>query len=117
MGIPALEDCKPGISPKGFNVLVVEEAVPERVRGIIMPDSQKDKDKLVNVRGRIVDISPVAFDFAAFQGSAPRIGEVVMFAKLAGIMVKGADGLDYRIIDDKSINAVLDEDAFAGETA
>ena len=111
--IPKLEDCKPGIKPKGFNVLVVVEPVTEKIGSVFIPEQSRDKEKLVQVRGRIVDASPAAFDFAEFGEEAPKPGDAVQFAKLAGVITKGADGLDYRLLLDKDIAAVIDEEAFA----
>lgn len=112
--IPSVEDCRPGLHPTGFNVLVVVEPTEEITKGgIILASSITDKEKLVQVRGRIVAMSPAAFDFAEWpEGSRPKIGDAIQFAKLAGIMTVGADGRDYRLLIDKDVAATIDEDAF-----
>lgn len=113
--IPKLEECKPGIKPTGFNVLVaIEPAAHQTSGGIWKPASVTDKEQLVEVRGRIVAMSPAAFNFTEWpEGTQPRIGDAIQFAKLGGIMTKGADGLDYRLMLDKDVAAVIDEAAFA----
>jgi len=112
--IPKLEDCKPGIKPVGFNVLVaVEPTKSVTDGGVHLPDQFKDKERLVQVRGRIVDVSPAAFDFADFGDHAPKIGDAVMFSKLAGVMPAASDGKDYRLLLDKDIAAIIDEEVFA----
>jgi len=111
--IPKLEDCKPGIKPMGFNVLVAVEPVTEKIGSVYIPDQAQDKERLVQVRGRIIDLSPAAFDFANFGGNAPKAGDAVQFAKLAGLITKGADSKDYRLLLDKDIAAIIDEEAFA----
>ena len=37
----------------------------------------------------------------------PKLGDKVLIAKYAGITVKGADGQEYRILNDKDISAIL----------
>jgi chaperonin GroES len=111
--IPKLTDCAPGLLPRGFNVLVAIAGVEERTKGgVYLPPSAAEKDQMVHVRGRIVAVSPAAFDFADFGDSKPKVGDAVQFAKLAGIQTKGADGKDYRLLLDKDIAAILDEEAF-----
>lgn len=109
--IPKLEDCKPGIRPTGFNLLVAVSGEQDKTQGgIWLADSTKERNKLVEVRGRVVAMSPACFDFAKFdEASIPKVGEAVQFANLAGIMTTGADGNSYRIIQDKSITAIIEE--------
>jgi len=117
--IPKLEDCRPGLTPTGFNVLVaVEPAQQQTTGGLWKPDTVVAKEQLVEVRGRIVAMSPAAFDFANWpDGTRPEVGNAVQFAKLGGIMTKGADGKEYRLMADKDIAAIVDEAAFMGMAA
>lgn len=114
-GIPKLEDCKPGLAPTGFNVLVAVQPTEQQTPGgLWKPDSVTSKEQLVEVRGRIIAMSPAAFDFATWpEGTRPEIGNAVQFAKLAGTMTKGADGREYRLLLDKDVAAIVDEEAFA----
>lgn len=114
-GIPKLEDCRPGLSPFGFNLLVAMEPIQKSSPGgIQLPDSVIEKQRIVQVRGRLIAVSPVAFDFASFPAETkPRIGDAVMIAKLSGILTEGADGNEYRIISDKDLVCTIDEGAFA----
>jgi co-chaperonin GroES (HSP10) len=110
VAIPALNDCKPGIRATGFNLVVAVEPADEKKGNILVPDSVREKETLVQTRGRIVSISPVAFDFANFDGDAPKLGDAVIFAKLAGIRTTLADGKEGRIIADKDVAAIIEED-------
>lgn len=111
-GIPNLDDCKPGMKARGFCVLVAPAEIEEKtLGGIILPDSVKDKDRIVEQRGRIVDVSPAAFDFADFGDAKPKVGDPIVFGKLAGVLVDGADGRKYRILQDKDVLAVIEEAA------
>jgi chaperonin GroES len=107
-----LEECNPGIRATGFNVLVaVEPAEQKTAGGIILPDATKDKNQIVQQRGRIVSVGPVAFDFADFAGSEPKPGDAIMFAKLAGFKATGKDDREYRVILDRDVAAMIEEDA------
>lgn len=107
--IPRLEDCKPGMKATGFTVIVAPVEALEKIGSIHIPVSAKDKNEIVEQRGRIVSVGPVAFDFADFKGSEPRIGHAVIYAKLAGFQTEGSDGRKYRILNDRDICAVLEE--------
>jgi chaperonin GroES len=86
--------------------------VDEKTKGgIILPDETKERDQFAQMQGVLVAVSPLAFTYADEKewglGSKPKPGDKVMFAKYAGAAVKGRDGADYRIINDKDISAVL----------
>lgn len=108
--IPALSDCAPGLRATGFAMVVAVAPTPEQRNGIFMPDSVRDKEKLTEVKGRIVSMSPACFDFASFPaGSAPKIGDAIQFARLAGVMTTGADGKEYRLLQDRDVLAIVEE--------
>lgn len=109
-GIPAVTDCSPGLRATGFAVIVAVASVDEKTKGgIFLPDAAREKEKLVGVQGRIVSQSPAAFDFADFGGNAPKVGDAVQFAKLAGVMVTGKDGREYRVLNDRDVLAIVEE--------
>lgn len=111
VSIPSVSECNPGLRPSEFNVLVLPEVVEEKTAGgIILPDASKDAKDAAGQRGRLVAVSPVAFDYASFpEGSKPQIGDVVHYAKFAGTKMEGADGRSYRAIKDRDIIAVEGE--------
>jgi len=112
MNLPKLEDCKPGIRATGFCVLV---ALPPKEEvsagGIIIPQTASEREHMGQVRGRLVSASPAAFDFADFHGSHAKVGDGVIFAKHAGIITHGGDGREYRLLQDREILAVIEEDS------
>jgi len=110
VAIPKLEDCKAGVRASGFNLIVAVEPVDEKKGMVYIPDSVREKETLVQTRGRVVSISPVAFDFANFNGQEPKLGDAVIFAKLAGIRTTLADGKEARIIADKDVAAIIEEE-------
>jgi chaperonin GroES len=101
-----------GIYPTEYKVLVQPIKVDEKTKGgIILPDEHKDREQFAQMQGTLVAISPLAFTYATKDdwGAAerPKPGDRVMFAKFAGAAVKGKDGADYRIVNDKDVSAVL----------
>lgn len=109
-GIPALAECEPGITPTGFCALVAIADQDGRIGNIHIPDSMRDKNQIVEQRGRLVAVSPVAFDFANFSDDElPKAGDAVIIAKLAGVQVDGKDGRKYRLVQDRDILAVVAE--------
>lgn len=89
-------------------MLVQPIKVDEKTKGgIILPDEHKDREQFAQMQGTLVAMSPLAFTYENAEWEKPRPGDRVMFAKFAGAAVKGKDGADYRIINDKDVSAVL----------
>ncbi len=105
-----------GISPVEFKVLIDPVKVEETTKGgIILPDNTKESEKFAQIKGRIVACSPLAFtyaskeEWAAAGAEKPKPGDVVSHAKYAGVRLKGKDGKEYLIVNDKDICAVLED--------
>lgn len=111
MNLPNLEDCKPGIRATGFNVLVALPDKEGKIGSIILPDNLSDRERMAQVRGRVVSISPAAFDFANFGDAHAKEGDAVVFAKFAGIVIEGDDKREYRLLQDKDVAAIVEETA------
>lgn len=108
--VPALSECDPGFEPFEFNVVIAPEEISEKTAGgIILIDQKRETDALATMRGRLVAVSPVAFDYAEFPNDArlPQVGDEVIFAKYAGTLVDGRDGRTYRLCKDRDIAAVV----------
>lgn len=110
--IPSLNDCKPGIRPVEYYVVIAPEATEERTKGgIILTASKRETDEIATQRGRIVAMSPLAWTFADGDAHAGKVGDVVLFGRYAGSLVEGADGRNYRICRDKDVAAIYEEQA------
>lgn len=99
------------IEPMAFNVVVEIDPVEEVTKGgIILLDSKKERERLACEEGTLVAISPLAFTYAAWPDGAkkPQIGDRVMINRYAG-MLREKDGKDFRIVEDKSLVAILRE--------
>jgi len=97
----------------GYNVLVAVEVLEERTAGgLILPERHKDREDAASEKGRLVGVSPMAFQGGDWTGinELPRIGDVVLFQRYAGSEVEGEDGRKYRIMPDTDLRAVVEDD-------
>jgi chaperonin GroES len=97
-----------GLSLYEFKVMVRVKEVEEKTKGgIILPDAHKDKLAYSATEGELVAVSPLAFTYEKWPDGVrlPEVGDTVVFGKYAGTEVEGADGVKYRILDDKEIIA------------
>lgn len=99
-----------GINPTGHMVVVKMEKVEEKTAGgIILPGSVLDRDNIASVKGMMVAAGPTAGDYAEWPQGHEFIpaGSRVLLRKFAGVEVKGDDGADYRVCEDKEVLAAL----------
>lgn len=112
-----------GIVPFEFKVLVEpdesEVAKAARQANILVPDTAQGMYQAGTVTGRVVAVSEAAFSYHDWSKAArlPRPGDRVVFARYAGMLVKGkpyknAHGRDeqreYRLVNDKDIAGILE---------
>lgn len=102
-----------GIDPIEYKVVVrpVEETGTIELKSgfkLIKPDDVRERDQHAAIEGEVVAVSPFAFSYEEWPASArkPELGDTVIFARYSGNTIKGNDGLDYRIMNDKDIIAV-----------
>lgn len=96
-----------GIHPKGWAVLVKPLEIEEETQGgIVIAKVTQDKEQLAQSQGVVVEVG----GFAWSDEPEPRakIGEMVVFGRYRGEVLKGNDGATYRIINDKEVVAVID---------
>lgn len=104
-----------GITPTEFKVLIDPDKIEEKVGSILLPESAQQSEKFAQIKGRIVARSPHAFSYAsqaewdAVGAEKPNAGDLVLYAKYAGVRVKGKDGKEYLIVNDKDICAVIED--------
>lgn len=101
-----------GIYPTEYKVVVLPDKAEEKTKGgVFIPDESKERQQYASIEGTLIAISPHAFTYEDWKDSEdlkPKAGDKVLFAKFAGIVRKGKDGNEYRIINDKDVVAVLD---------
>lgn len=108
-----------GLRPVEFFVVVELDQTEETTAGgIILPLQTTERDKLAAQLGTLVAVSPHAFSYARREDwppdTIPQVGQRVMFKKYDGsIYRKKIDGKyrDFKLLNDKSIIAVVDQEA------
>ena len=91
------------IRPVNDQILISPDAVEtETESGIkLMTDKELDRLELGQTEGVVVEIAPgVAVEFA--------VGDRVIFAKYSGLLLDGADGLRYRLVEKKDVKGVFE---------
>jgi co-chaperonin GroES (HSP10) len=98
-----------GLSVRGHRVLVLPEILEEKTEsGIITRVAgYGDREQMAQVKGVIVSIGNTAW--ADQIEPWAELGDVVIFAKYSGIIHKGKDGKEYRVISDLDIVGVEDK--------
>jgi chaperonin GroES len=102
-----------GVTPLDLRVIVRPDPVEEVTKGgIIIPVETAEREKYATVKGTLIAAGENAWEEAAARSphfTRPEPGERVMIAKYGGILFKGTDGADYRIMNDEDVIARLEE--------
>ena len=99
-----------GIYPTEYKVLVKPDVAAKKTEsGIWIPDETVDRNQAAATKGEIIDISPLAFTYDDWPSDEriPKVGDMVAFARYAGVSIEGDDGEDYRLVSDKEVIATL----------
>lgn len=99
----------PGFKPVEYRVLIAPEETETVTKGgIILPDNEADRMQHAQTKGVLVARGGKAFgDWPLEEIEVLEPGARVIYAKYAGTTVKGADGVEYRLVNDKDISAVV----------
>lgn len=105
---------KSGIQPLNKKVLVLPDEVGERLERdslIVMPKIAQMREVQAQIRGTVVAVNDLCFtDRDGVRWDRyPKPDDHVVFLKYSGDTVKGVDGVDYRLIADADIVAILEE--------
>lgn len=99
---------KSGIRPFRNNILLLPKQIEETTEGgiIVATATQLDREQLAQTEGVVVAMGAMAFqDWEAED--LPKIGDTVVFTKYAGMMRNGEDNLQYRLIIDEDVRAIV----------
>ena len=94
------------LKPVGDRILIKPFSIEEvSAGGIVLAGETVEKESMAQIQAIVVSLGP-----DSYAGTEPwcKIGDKVLFAKYSGLLYKGADGEDYRIIRDKDVIAVMD---------
>lgn len=104
-----------GAEPVEYNVIVRPDPVEEKTAGgLYLPDDHRDREKHATTRGMIVAMSAMAYSRTPsgdeWTGAKPQPGSRVMFGKYSGRTFDGVDGVQYRVMKDEDVIAIIDRE-------
>lgn len=95
-----------GLYPVEYKILIEPESVEQKTAsGIILTDKVTDREKMAQVRGKLIAVGGNAFE--DWLPPIPKVGDTVSYAKYAGLIVEGANGKEMRLCNDKDITAIV----------
>lgn len=120
-----------GIRPCGNRVLVKADDLEETTEaGIVIPQSVKDRHQVSACYGYVIAMGPDCYEHATekiyhvhdggreelverrskgYSRAFAKPGDRIAFAIYAGLTQTGTDGVEYKIINDEDITALVDE--------
>lgn len=100
-----------GYLPMNDNVLVMPDTTADVQRGIYIPEDVRERQDMAAETGVIVAKGPGAFVFDSgydWVGYKPEVGDRIYMERYAGQLVRGRDGVSYRVMSSRCIGAVED---------
>jgi chaperonin GroES len=98
-----------GIHPVDLRVLVKPDPVEEVTKGgIIIADATKDKQKFAGTKATLIAVGCNAFLEWGQGARKPQPGDRVHYAQYSGSWIKGDDGADYVILNDKDLTSIVE---------
>ena len=105
-----------GIIPFDKRCLVLHDKVEEKVGSILLPPSELDKKKYAQTTATVIAIGDMAWAEAKYDASQfgvvsrfPAPGDRVLVGRYTGDVHKGADGVDYVVLNDVDIIGFIDK--------
>jgi chaperonin GroES len=112
---------KSGIYPCGDRVLVKPDVIEETTQGgIVIPETVLSHHMDAQTSGTLISVGPDSWKHyteysnegttvRGFSTPFAKVGDKVMFAKYGGQKVWGKDGVEYRVLNDIDITALIEE--------
>lgn len=100
-----------GIVPFEFKVLVKQDVTAEKTKGgVYLPEPAREDQQRAVMKGVIVAMSTAAFSYHNWDKGTrlPQVGDRVVYARYSGSLIVGKDEVEYRLINDKDIGAIID---------
>lgn len=96
-----------GVVPCGHRVLVWPVPVEEKTQsGIILHAESVKRENMAQIKALVLDVGDTAWADQPGSRCWARVGDTILIAKFAGLLVKGNDEKDYRIINDLDVVAI-----------
>jgi co-chaperonin GroES (HSP10) len=96
-----------GIYPKGHAVLGLPYEAPKKDSRIVLPDTVKERTQMLQDRVRVIAVGAACWNDEPCPRA--RVGDLVLIPYLSGRMVRGKDGILYRMINDRDVIAEVEE--------
>lgn len=97
-----------GIIPTGGHLLVLPNRVEEKTKGgIIIPETTRDKEQQAATVGTLIAVGPTAWKDLDDGSPWAESGDKISYARYAGVVMDGADGESYVLINDNDVLAKL----------
>lgn len=100
-------DNNSGIRPKGHAVLGLPYEKSKKDSRIVIPETVKERSQMLQDKIRVVAIGAACWQDEP-QARA-QVGDLVLIPYLAGRMVRGKDGVVYRMVNDRDVMAECDD--------
>jgi chaperonin GroES len=96
-----------GIHPKGHRVLILPDVVEETTQSgiIVSVGTERDREKLGQLKGTVIEIGSSCWHDQPEPWA--EVNDHIIFGKYSGLIYKGADGQEYRIINDLDVVATV----------
>jgi len=98
---------EPGLEPIGHRCLVCPIKTDRTTKGgIIIPEDAAEREDMAQIKGVLVAVGKTAGDDYGWKNWA-EVGRTVIFGKYAGVIIKGEDGKEYRLVNDEDLAAYV----------
>lgn len=94
-----------GWFPLLHKIIVLPKDAEIKKGQVYIPEEFTQRDDQIQVEGVVVALGPEVFSDKR-NSVAPKLGDTIMFGKLAGSFFKGLDGVKYRMIQDLDLVAI-----------
>jgi chaperonin GroES len=97
--------------PTGYKLLIMlPEAKESTAGGVYIPDELKSRESLASIIGYVVSMGDAAYGDERKFPTGPwcQTGQFVMFKSYSGTRFK-VDGVELRLINDDTVEAVVDD--------
>lgn len=99
---------KSGITPTGGHILVLPDPVKEVTKGgIFIPETTREKEQKAATSGTVIAIGESAWLDIDKGNPWAKVGDHVSYGRYAGVSITGKDGIDYFLLNDNDLLAVL----------
>ena len=96
-----------GLKPAGHRLLMLPDEVEKKTAsGIVIADATTTKEQQAQISGTLIEAGPDAFYDSPTAWAKP--GDKIIIGKFYGLIIRGKDGKDYRMINDRDVVGIWD---------